>query len=275
MGVILAAPYQGAHAMHFVALHVATACADRSKHSQPKNSPITFSAITAHACAHDFQTQLAHTNAPSPFPTPASQLPPPLPQLLLSALDRSRRMAGTPTNRVPRCGFWRTLRPEHLLQLERVLQEPGWWRRGAAAGEGLNGLTAERQNLGDNQKERQQQQQQQKQGQQKQGRQQQQEVALGANAGSVTRPCQPGRADAAGDAGDDSSGYDEDGLRTVWSSGPSEAQRVARAAWRGVPLRRLVEWQQSSRDVEAHFLLPPGKGCVEHRAAVFHVRHHA
>lgn len=52
--------------------------------------------------------------------------------------------------------------------------------------------------------------------------------------------------------------YDEDGLRVRWSSGPCEEERAARAAWRAVPLARLVAWQQSSADVEVHFALPPG-----------------
>ncbi|KAG2483923.1 hypothetical protein HYH03_017244 [Edaphochlamys debaryana] len=58
-------------------------------------------------------------------------------------------------------------------------------------------------------------------------------------------------------------GYDEDGLRTVWDSGPRPAVAAARAAWSARPLRERVAWSQSSTEVFATLQLPPGTRASE------------
>lgn len=64
----------------------------------------------------------------------------------------------------------------------------------------------------------------------------------------------------AGAGGGEGEGYDEDGLRTVYSSGPTAAVAAARASWTAVPLRQRVTWSQTSTDVTITIKLPPGQG---------------
>ena len=207
-------------------------------------------------CCLTARTQLACR----PRPAPARR------QFLANALDRARRMHGARAGQPPRGGAWRAVAPGELLRLEAALRAPGWWLRAggtaaAAAGEpappeewpqpaaaaaGAAGA-----------------------------------AAAAAAAAAVPAEAKPARARAAAAGGaarlppiaeggtppaaapgappgGGDGDLDEDGLRVAWSSGPTPAQRAARRAWREVPLAGLVAWSQSSRDVEAHFLLPPG-----------------
>lgn len=66
-----------------------------------------------------------------------------------------------------------------------------------------------------------------------------------------------------GGGGGDEAEYDEDGLRTVWDSGPARHVAAARAAWRDVPLRERVSWTQTSTDVTVTLTLPPGRCTAE------------
>ena len=177
---------------------------------------------------------------------------------------------------MPRAGFWRRVEPRGLLQLEAHLKRPGWWVAPEAA-------AAQQQQQQQQQQEQQQpqqqpqQQQQQQQGCAVQGSEAEAAVAITSESGAATdgarnTPVGGARTTGGRDGtankerrGAPSSGrgshtqeFDEDGLRMTWSSGPSAQQRAARAAWRAVPLARLVAWQQSSADVEVHFALPPG-----------------
>eukprot|EP00879_Flechtneria_rotunda_P012144 GHRR01012684.1.p1 GENE.GHRR01012684.1~~GHRR01012684.1.p1 ORF type:complete len:1253 (+),score=503.45 GHRR01012684.1:202-3960(+) len=52
--------------------------------------------------------------------------------------------------------------------------------------------------------------------------------------------------------------YDEDGLRVVWSSGPSAAEVAARETWKHLSLTELLSWTQSSMDLDVRLLLPAG-----------------
>ncbi|GLC42114.1 hypothetical protein PLESTM_001292900 [Pleodorina starrii] len=74
-------------------------------------------------------------------------------------------------------------------------------------------------------------------------------------SGGAAAGCGGGKA---GGAADGDAEYDEDGLRTVWDSGPKPEVAAARAAWAAVPLRERVRWSQTSTDVYVTIRLPPG-----------------
>ncbi|PNH03506.1 hypothetical protein TSOC_010430 [Tetrabaena socialis] len=91
------------------------------------------------------------------------------------------------------------------------------------------------------------------------------EASCGARApkisGAVVRAAAYGSSTQEGDGKYDNAGdeqYDEDGLRTVWDSGPRAEVAATRAQWAEVPLRERVSWVQTSTDVYVTVRLPPG-----------------
>ncbi len=78
-------------------------------------------------------------------------------------------------------------------------------------------------------------------------------------ATSSSGGCVPASSATGGSGGGGDAEYDEDGLRTVWDSGPARHVAAARAAWRDVPLRERVAWTQTSTDVTVTLTLPPGR----------------
>ncbi|GBF95290.1 hypothetical protein Rsub_08321 [Raphidocelis subcapitata] len=177
-------------------------------------------------------------------------------QLLLASLDRSRRAAGLPRAAAPRSGFWRALPPAAVLRLEERISRPRWLatRPTTAAGAECAGgappaapdpAAAAVAALGGSPPV------------QCDPKSSHRDTAAPDKAGSASGSKRDPASDGARAVASDDA-YDEDGLRVAWDSGPGPEARAARAAWRAVPLARLVAWQQSSRDVEVHFTLPPG-----------------
>ena len=191
------------------------------------------------------------TATPAPPAAATARMLEALGQLVLAALERSRRTvddaataAGMPTaGPAPRAGAWRALSPEALLALEARLKRPAWWCAvaapppapapattsvapasppAAAAAAGSSGQSSSSSALSGSSRDKE----------------------SGTGSGN--------------DAGGGGGGFDEDGVRVAWSSGPTAEQRAARAAWRALPLEALVAWQQSAADVEVHVMLPAG-----------------
>jgi hypothetical protein len=173
-------------------------------------------------------------------------------QLVASALERTRRSclgggSGGSAGAIPRVGCWRGLDPREVAATEARVRQPGWWLRLGSSG-GAQGGVGATPGAGQEQAPA---------GSSPQG------AAAGSGAAGRSIKSAPPAAAARGAKGAEAAAAqeerDEDGLRVVWDSGPSEALRAARAAWRAVPLGELVSWQQSSGDLEVTFLLPPGE----------------
>ncbi|KAF8059443.1 hypothetical protein HT031_005248 [Scenedesmus sp. PABB004] len=167
-------------------------------------------------------------------------------QAFLAALDRCRRMQRLGAAQAPRGGVWSQLGGAAVRALESLAgapQAPAAAPHAAARADG--GPSAAEPGAG---------------------------AAVapapagGARAGAASgspgrRRTGGARPAAAGSgsnalAGGDSGGYDEDGLREVWSSGPSPAAAAARCAWRRHDLGRLLTWSQSAADLDVRLLLP-------------------
>ena len=52
--------------------------------------------------------------------------------------------------------------------------------------------------------------------------------------------------------------YDEDGIRVVFDSGPSETTKAHRAAWKAQSLNDKIRWTQTTEDVLVWITLPKG-----------------
>ena len=84
-------------------------------------------------------------------------------------------------------------------------------------------------------------------------------------AGPVGMPAEDERQRSSPHDGDggDGGGYDRDGLRVVWDSGPKPEVRAARSAWKALALSECVSWSQTSDEVNAWIKIPKGGGYTD------------